>query len=195
MSFLRVVVDSLPLATVASAGREFLTARVGGTIVDDDYADLTVSSYNRTLESEPESLTWINQMPLRAGQCIEIAFLENGAESEPGKTFEELYPNHEGKIEPIDKASLFADIRKYPKLRNGYTLAYLSNSIANQTFATAPGDHGFLLNVLWNFHHPDRVSVSFHSYTISGVEAEEPAHYFVRERLGVGSSVKLQLVS
>jgi hypothetical protein len=194
--FLRISVDANLVAAVATEGRDFVTVLLGGTVVDDEYADLSVSAVASVSDQKPDHRTWIDQSPLIAGQCVEVELVEKATETGLGKSFDELYPNYNGShmTAPIDKASTIADIRKCPALRSGYKFAFTSSVGKVELFSTMTEDHGFSFNVLWTYRHPDRARVSLHSYTLAGIETDMPGHYFVRDTIGLGAGVKFRMV-
>jgi hypothetical protein len=193
--FLRISVDTKLVTTVATERRDFVTVRLGGTVVDDDYADLSVSAVVSASDRGPEHRTWIDQLPLTAGQCVDIDLVEEAIETDLGKSFGELYPNRSGShlTTLIDKASAIADIRKCPALRTGYKFAFTSSAGKVEHFSTMAEDHGFSFGVLWTYRHPDRARVSLHSYTLASIENDLPGHYFVRDTVGLGAGVKFRL--
>jgi len=197
MVFLRVLVDELDAAIVDTADREVVAVHVGGTRVDDDYADLSVSGGVYGHEGRSDHRIWVNQMPLRIGQTVVVELLEHGVGTGPGQTLEELYPDHKPEPSPasISRAELFDDLRRFPQLRSGYTVCLVPNDGNPITLVTTSAEHGFGFSALWNNLHPHRLSVSLHSYTIDSVEAEIPGRDAYRGKLELGSNVRLQLVA
>jgi hypothetical protein len=56
-------------------------------------------------------------------------------------------------------------------------------------------EHGFGFSVLWNSFHPDRVSLSMHSYTLDAIAAEAPGRSTSREKVPLGGAVRLELIA
>src|SRR5262245_27702262 len=129
MVFLRVLVDDVDVATVDTAGREVVAVHVGGTRVDDDYADLNVSGGVYNHEGKSDHRIWVNQMPLRIGQTVPVELLEHGIANGPGQTIEELYPDQSPRRLPTStsRAELFDELRRSPQLRSGYTVRLVPN--------------------------------------------------------------------
>jgi len=197
MSFLRVAVDGQPIASIATDGLEVVSVHVGGTRLDDEYADLNVSGGVYSGDRASDHRIWVDQMPLTAGQVLDVSLLERDTAVGEGRSIEELYPARETAEPPtsIDKAEFFADLRRQPQLREGFTVRLTSSVGTASMFSTTPDEHGFGFSVLWNNMHPERVSVSLHAYTIDSVESGEPGRDHVRERLPVGGTVRLELVA
>jgi hypothetical protein len=136
-------------------------------------------------------------MRLIAGQVVDVALLERDKAVGDGRSIEELYPASESVPvpTPIDKAEFFADLRRQPQLREGFTVRLTSSVGTTGMFSTASDDHGFGFSVLWNNMRPERVSVSLHAYSIDSMESGESGRDFVRERLPLGGTVRLELVA
>jgi hypothetical protein len=197
MVFLRILVDEIDVATVDTAGREVVAVHVGGTRVDEDYADLNVSGGVYGHEGQSNHRIWVNQMPLRIGQTVAVELLEHGIANGSGQTIEELYPDHKPELSPpsTSRAELFDELRRASQIRSGYTVRLVPNDGSPTTLVTTSAEHGFGFSALWNNLHPNRMSVSLHTYTIDGVEAEMPGRDTYRGKLGLGSNVRLQLVA
>jgi hypothetical protein len=117
MSFLRVAVDGQCVASIATDGREVVTAQVFGMRVDDEYATLSVSGGVYSGDGASDHRIWVDHVPLSAGQVVEVALLEHHTAVGEGRSIEELYPAREtvAPSTPADNAELFADLRPYPK--------------------------------------------------------------------------------
>jgi hypothetical protein len=195
MPFLNVSVDGIPIATVGTAGRGVVSVHVGGTRVDDDYADLSVSGgvYE---DDKTDHRIWVDHKRLSAGQVLEVAFSETGTDSGPGQTIQEIDPNHSSVEVPTDqdKAEMFAELRNAPMMRSGYTVECSSNAGTTTVCQTLPDEHGFGFSVLWNSHRPESASISVRSYTITSLENDGSMRYHCRERLRLGETVRLALV-
>ena len=197
MPFLRVAVDGQSVASIGTDGRELVSVHVGGTRVNDEYADLGVSGGVYSGDGASDHRIWVDQMPLSVGQVVEVALLEHDTAVGEGRTIEQLYPASENVAPPTsaDNAEMFADIRRLPQLREGFTVRFTSSAESAGLFSTTPDEHGFGFNVLWNSLHPERASVSLHAYTIDGVESGESGRVHVRERMPIGGTVRLELVA
>lgn len=195
MPFLTVRVDGRQLASVDTVGRTIVAVHVGGTRVDDDYADLSMTGgiYGEVTEHR----IWVDGISLVVGQVVEVEFSESGISSGAGQTIEELYPNQSPIKPPTgqENAEMFAELRGAAPLREGFTLEFVSSMGVTSVFRTDPMEHGFGFSVLWNDLHPERASVSLHGYTIGSVEQGAPGRYLVREKIMVGSTVRLALVA
>jgi hypothetical protein len=197
MPSLRVTVDGTPVATIATEGREVISLHVGGNRVDDGYADLSFSGGVYSVEGETYHRVWIDQMPLKAGQIVEVAFLEHGTDSGPGRTVEEIYPGHTRTDPPTtaESAELFAELRRAPMLRSGFTVSFSSSTAASGPVSTHPDEHGFGFSVLWNNLRPDTASASLHCFTIDYIQSQAPGRHIARERIAIGSTVRLDLIA
>ena len=196
MSFLRVTVDGQPVAVVDTEGRDVVTIRVGGSVIDDEYADLAVAAGTYPDSGENDYRIWIDQMPLTTGQFVEVAHLEDDLATGIGKTVEELYPDCPPEpAEPLDRSKLVESMRSSPRLRNGYVFEYASPSRPANQHTMESNEFGFGFNILWSSARPESASVSLNCYSIASFAAEEPGRTVLRERLTVGGRVSLRLVA
>jgi len=197
VSFLRVTVDKVEVATVDTSGRDVVAIHVGGTKVDDDYADLGVTGGIYDHEGKTDHRIWIEQMPLKLGQVVGVAFVERGIQTGEGRTLDELYP---GKSEartasPVDRAELAAELRQVAPVRAGFEVRLVLPDGSAATLSTKSNEHGFGFSVLWNSFHPDRVSVSLHSYTLESIATEAPGRSTAQEKVPLGGEVRLELIA
>jgi hypothetical protein len=195
MPAITVSLDGSTVATVCSAGYHILSVRVGGTRIDEDFADLDVTGGSYPEHGENVYLTWASVAPLKPGQILKVALLEVGSTSYPGKTIDELFPKEEPAMPVAFKptAEVLADARATPRLREGYAFRYSSSAGTSFHGRTASGDHGFGFSVLWNWLHPERAIVSLHSYTIDDLEHYRPMNDHVDEFIHFGQSVSLEI--
>jgi len=190
-----VAIDGNTIATVCTDGFNVMNVRASGTLVEEEVANLDLSGGSYPENGESTSLTWVNHVPLSAGQIITISFLESAQSSHAGKTIEELFPN-EARTEISDfkpTAEIFEEIRAKSKLRNKYIFHLKTSKGSNFDGGTKPGDFGFALSVLWNWLSPERASMSLHSYTLESIEMAGPVDYLFDERLYFGDSVSFSL--
>jgi hypothetical protein len=197
VSFLRVTVDRVDAAVIDTSGREVISIRVGGTKIDDDYADLGVTGGTYGQEGPTDHRIWIDQMALKVGQVVGVEFVEHGIQTGTGKTMIELYPAHSeaGTPRPLDRAGLAAELREMAPVRPGYEIRFVRSDGSAATLFTTPDEHGFGFSVLWNSLSPDRVSVSLHSYTLDSIVSEAPGRSTVREKMALGEAVRLELIA
>ena len=92
MPALEVSVDGVKIATVSTDGFDVMSVNVGGALIDDDLASLSVSGGSYPENGSPLSLWWVSELSLHAGQRVGVSFLEHGISSHPGQTVEELFP-------------------------------------------------------------------------------------------------------
>jgi hypothetical protein len=195
VSYLQIEIDGVEAATVDTDGRDVVVVRVGGTKADHDYADLGVTGGTYDSEGVTDHRIWVDQMPLRVGQAVSVAFVERGIQTGEGHRLSDLYPdsaNHDPA--PIDRVKLAEEERRAPKLRDRYEVRLAIGDGTSVVLVTGPDDHGFAFSVLWSKWNPARASVSLHSYTIESVANGEPGAYAVREKISVGEAVRLELV-
>jgi hypothetical protein len=198
MPAISVLLDGEPLVTVSTIGYDVVSVHVHGTRTDAEFATLDVSGGAYPATGEPMHLIWISSHELRPDQLIEVRFEEAGETSHRGKTIEELFPEEQAAEEPVDfkpTEAMFAELRGKPLLRNGYSFR-LRGSIG-EPFAgtTAPADHGFAFNLVWNSHRPQRASHSLHAYTLDELEKRSPLRDFIREYIEVPYAIALQIAA
>jgi hypothetical protein len=196
MPFIRVTVDGEILTSVATDGREVIAVDVGGTRVDEAYAEVSVSAGVYSTEVGKEHRIWIDQRPLRCGQLVEVALLESDTPIGGGRTIEDIYPQSEAASprQPTDLTALFAELRSRTTVRDGYILEFTTSHGQTGRFVTETNEHGFGFSVLWNNLHPSRASVSLHAYTIDDVEKREPGRSAFREYIELGTHAGLGLI-
>jgi hypothetical protein len=132
---------------------------------------------------------------LRPGQRINVVFVENGKSSHPGKAIEELFPD-EPSITRTDfkpTAEMFEELRAKPKLREKFSFRLFSSSGASFVGESAPSEHGFGFTVLWNSFHPERATVSLHTYTLESLETRSSLNYLFEEKIAYGGSIELHV--
>lgn len=197
MPALSVSIDGNPVATVCTDGYDVLSVRASGTRIDEDLANLEVAGGSYPEEGESTYLTWVSALPLKPGQLLTVSFFENAASSHPGKTIEELFPD-EKPSEVTDfkpTAEIFNDLRNMPILRDKFSFRFRSSLGTSFSGETTPEEHGFGFRVLWNSWHPERASVSLHSYTLDGLESRGPMNNHVKEHIQYGGAVHFELVA
>jgi hypothetical protein len=196
MPRLTVTLDGEHLATVPCDGFDVVTARISGTRIDEDFANIGVTGGSYPDEGESTYLTWVNELALRPGQQIHVTLLEAGTASHAGKTLEELFPEEEFEATP-DKFKptheMFDELRARPKLREGYAFHYHSTLGTQCTGRTGPEDHGVAFSVLWNSHCPECIGISINTYTIDSIEQRTSGTDHVREYLQIGQSATFQV--
>jgi len=197
MPFISITVDGTAVAVVDTKDRDIVTAHVGGSRDDDDFADLSVTGGVYDHEGTTEHLIWVDQMHLSAGQTVSVAFLAQAIPCGEGKTIEELYPDLAESRVPtaIDRAELADELRQLPLVRDGFTVRVVAPDGTAATHATAPDEHGFGFNVMWNYRHPERLTVSLTAYTIDSVASEAPGRTLENRKLALQGEMRLELVA
>ena len=71
----------------------------------------------------------------------------------------------------------------------------VSNDGAVSTHATAPEEHGFGFNILWNNRHPNRIAMSLNAYTIDTVAEEKPGRILANRKIPLHGEIRLELVA
>jgi hypothetical protein len=184
MPAIAVLLDHELLATVNTSGYDVVSVCVHGTRIDDGFATLEMSGGAYPDSGESTHLIWINSKELRPGQRVEVHFRETGETFPAGKTIRELFPEEQDGEEPVEfvpTEAVFAELRTRPLLRAGFSFE-LQGSAGN-SFAgrTAPEDHGFGFNLLWNSHRAQRAGYSLHAYTLDDLEQRTDVEDYVRE--------------
>lgn len=197
MPSLSVQLDGTFLARVNTDGYDVLSVHVHGTRIDDDSAELEMSGGSYPDGGESTHLIWINSMPLRPGQEVEVVFGEDGETSHAGKTIAELFPNENSEPEqPEDfrpTAEMFAELRAKRVLRDGYLLTLSASTGTVFVGRTENTAHGFGFTIVWNSHRPGRANLSLHSYTLENLEQKTPMLDHVREYIEPVQAVRLRV--
>jgi len=193
MPLISVKVDGFSIAAISTDGLEAVTINVGGACIEDEYADLTASGgiYSG---STADHRIWVDHVALRAGQVVEVDFLELGTPN--GDYRAAANPTRDpGDPIPSYGFDLFAEARTAPRLRSGYRVRLTRNEGDPITLTTNSDDHGFGFHILWNKMRPGNVSVSLESYSLESVESETAGRGTFRERVKVGSNYRLELLA
>jgi hypothetical protein len=196
MPCLRITLDEVLLAAVPCEGFDVITARISGTRIEGDFANIGVTGGSYPDEGESTYLTWVNELALLPGQRVCVTLSEEGAASHAGKTIEELFPDEDTEASTDDfkpTQEIFEELRAKPKLREGYAFRYHSTLGTQCAGHTKPEEYGFGFTALWNSHRPERISVSVNSYTIESIESRTPGTDHVHEYLQVGQSATIEV--
>ena len=197
MPILRIKIDGTVVVAVPTDQYEAVTARIGGTRDDEEFADLSVTSGTYRLASPQSHLVWVDAVRLSAGQTVEFQFADQGVTVGAGKPFD-LQQIADAPMEGAPEESLhqLANwLREQPWVRAPYRLQYGSSRSARLDYALAPTEYGFGLSALWSDLRPGRLSVSLHAYTIDSIERQEGGRDLVAERLAVGECCRVVLVA
>ncbi len=192
-----VAIDGSAIATVSMDEYNVINVRVEGTQLDEDIAHLELSGGCFPEQGESTHLTWINELPLRAGQVVTISFLEYAETSHAGKTIEELFPDEGPSKEATFKpySEIISELRAKPKLHSTYSFRLELSTGTVFEGETKLDDFGFALSVLWDWLSPERAKVSLHSYTLDSLETRGPVRDYLYERINFGDSVRFKLVA
>lgn len=199
MPALSVSIDGILVAVVSTEGNDVVSVRVSGTRLEEDLAHLELSGGPPPREGRSTHLTWVNSLPINAGQTITVSFLASGESSVPGLTIEEMFPGEEMPgTEDIDfkpNTDIFADLRSRHQFRDKWVLKLRSSNGLKFNGETNVDDHGFGFTVLWNSFYPERARLSLHSYTLEDLEKKGPMKYFAEEKLLLGGTVDLEVLA
>lgn len=190
MPAFKIDIDSQHLVTVSTEGLDLIAIRVAGHLTEDTLATLWVSGGSYPKEGESTYLTWLEDVPIKAGQLLTVTMLDSGTNSFSGKTIAELYPD-EISASPAAQQSIpemIAELRSKPLVRHGF--AFRLNSTSGTHYEGSSHDHGFALNVLWtSFRQAETARVSLHCCTLESLERKTPLNDYVQERVAPGDSI------
>ena len=197
MPALSVSIDGVTLATVSTDGFDVMSVSASGTRIDDGLATLDLSGGCYPEVGESIYLTWINDLPLQAGQVVTVTFLEAASSSHAGKMIEELFPDEPFPTQTDFKptAEMFTELRAMPVLREKFSFRLASSSGTDFVGESEPDEHGFGFTVLWNSSNPERARASLHSYTLDNLEARGPMNNHVEEKIYYGDWVQFELIA
>jgi hypothetical protein len=184
------------LAQVCTDGFEVMSVSVQGTCVEEELAELLMTGGKYPEHGESIYLTWVNSVPLQAGDLVEVTIQDEGETSYAGKTLAELFPEEAESCEEMNftpTPELFAELRARPRLRQGFRFQLETSRGTTYVGETSEPEHGFGFSVLWNSHRPRRASMSLHSYTIDSMEHRGPMRDHVREYLEPFTSVRFRV--
>jgi hypothetical protein len=184
------------LAQVRTDGFDVMSVEVSGTCIEDEVAELRMAGGKYPEGQESVYLTWIDSVPVKSGDLVQITIQNEGETSHAGKTLAELFPQDAEKIEQTDfrpTAEIFAELRSKKRVRTGFHFDLETSSGTAYAGETMPSEHGFGLTVLWNSHRPARASLSLHSYTIDSLEHRQPMRDHIREYIEPFTSVRFRV--
>ncbi|WP_322041478.1 hypothetical protein [Burkholderia diffusa] len=195
MPALEIMLDGITVVTVSTEELSMLTARVGGTLIDDVIASLNVSGGNYSQNGSSSHLTWIADTPLQAGQRIRVLFHQDGQSSHASKTIDELYPDEPplAQTDFTSTAEMFQKLRAMAKVREKFVIDLSASSGASFHGETTAGEDSFALSILWDSMHPERARVSLHSNSLENLEARGPLNYLFKADLSFGGFVELRI--
>ena len=118
MTYLRIAIDYIEVATVDTGGRDVVAIHVGGTRADEEYANLGVTGGIYDREGVTDHRIWIDQGSLRIGQAVSVAFVERGLQTGEGSRISDLYPDSVDRDPaPIDPVELAKEERQAARVR------------------------------------------------------------------------------
>ena len=173
-----------------------MSVSVQGTCVEEELAELLMTGGKYPEQGESVYLTWVNSVPLKAGDLVEVTIQDEGETSHAGKTLAELFPKEMENGEEMDftpTPELFAELRARPRLRQGFRFQLETSRGTTYAGETSEPEHGFGFSVLWNCHRPGRANLSLHSYTIDSMEHRGPMRDHVREYVEPFTSVRFRV--
>ena len=195
MPVVSVFLDGKKLVSVRTEENDVLSVCLGGTRVEDEFAELYMSAGSHRGSGESTHLIWLNSLSVLPGQLVKVELSEDGETSEVGKTIDELFPN-EKTDETFDfntTEEMFSELRARPARRPGFKFEVKHSAGPSASAETTPDQHGFGFSVLWNVHRPQRASVSLHTYSIDNMEQRTPMKYHLQEHLELGQSVSVKV--
>ena len=195
MASISVSLDGHLLVRVRTDNYDVVSVSASGTRVEDEFSELYISASSHPEHGESTHLIWLNSLVILPGQLVQVGFSKDGETTEAGKTIDELFPD-ELSSEPIDfkpTSEMFTELRARPSKRAGYRIAVELPSGTRMFTQTTPEEHGYGFSVLWNWLHPERASVSLHSYTIDSMEHKTPMQYHAEEHLHLEPSVNVTI--
>lgn len=197
MPALSVSIDGNLLATVCADGLDSLSVGVRGTLVDEEIADIDVHGGSYPENGDSTFLIWVGETYLQCGQVVTVSLLETASSTLQGKTIEEMFPDEQASIHTTFKPlpEMVEELRGRPKFREKFAFRLESSLGTKFVGETKPGEFGFAFSVHWNSFHPERASVSLHSYSLEDLEARGPLNYYASERICYGDSVRFELVA
>lgn len=194
MPTIQVELNGQTLAEVELVGLDLLTVQLSGDRISDGFASLDMHGGTYPDGAASTFLFWLADVPVDCGDELKVMFNPAGTSSHCGKTIDELYPGEPDHPDILaDAREHLLDLRGSPYLRKGYR--FKLNLPGQQQFVadSDPTDHGFGFSALWNWRHPERVSVSLHTYALDDLIERRPTRDIARHRLVAGETVVLQV--
>ena len=194
MPLLSVSVDGVQVAAVTTDGLDVLTANLGGTKIDEEFAHLELSGGKYPSEGESTHLIWLNGLVVKSGQRIRVEIDASGASSHAGKTINELFPEETEEPESSPLLSAVVDILEHrPKVRSDYHFAINASQGESCTARISLEEHGFGVSFLWNSVSADRVSASLHTYSLEQLRSGGGFTYHWRKHLRAGEWAEISI--
>lgn len=188
MPNLRVLVDGVEVAAVCTEDLHVLGASLSGTKIDEAFATLDMHGSRYPAEGESTYLIWLNHPPVEPGQTVRVEVSAPGSNSHAGRTIDELFPdgNEEPEEAALSPEEMLENLGKRPKVRSRYQFSVRSSAGEECTAETSAEDHGFSFSFLWNYHRPERVHASLHTYSLEQLRARSGFTYHWRAQLTEG---------
>jgi hypothetical protein len=195
MPALSISVDGKLVAEVPTAGLDVLSIRIGGTVKDDNLAEIDVSG-GAYPDSRPSTyLIWTDLLPVLSKQLISVIFKSEGTMSHEGRTIQEPHPDELGGGTPSPKTfeDRVNELRAMPSVRNSFSIrAQISNG-KSASFVTQPDEYAFSFLLLWNSQHPTRARLMLSTYDVDFLIKKAPSTSHLREYLAENESVELEV--
>lgn len=197
MPALSVTLNGEFLACVATDGMDVIDVCVSGALLGPEHATLRINGGSYADGQESQFLIWEDERTLVPGDAISVTFLADGANSRPGKTIEELYPDekptHQEPFAPSEQ--VVRELKQKPKVFESLAFEFIGSDGDSVRGKTAPEEHGFAFTVLWNSHRPQGARVSAHTYTLDSLIEKSGGKYHAEAKLEFGQRVTFKVLA
>ena len=195
MTTVLVKLDGQAIAGVITDYLHVATVDIEGVTFVDDYASLSVSGGTYFGDLSNDHRVWVSGLSLRAGQVVDVSFVKERVEIGTGKTTQNTPHRAENELQPIVKSDLEDEDRPLPRLRSGHTVRLTIDGRSPITLATKREEQGFRFLVSWNTVRSGKIEVVLGTYMLENTHPGAAGRDVVREKLSVGSNIRLELVA
>ncbi|PHV08610.1 hypothetical protein CSQ96_03445 [Janthinobacterium sp. BJB412] len=188
-----ISVNDKAVATVNTDGYQVLSIGVGGSLDREELATLDVSGGSFPADGPSTYLTWVQELPLLAGQRVVVEMREHGASSHAGKTAAELFPDEPpcSRTDFTLTDSMFEELARRPVFRDKLAFECQSMDGDRRAGRTVAEERNVRFNVLWNWLEPESARVAVRSYSLADLRGRRLGTRHMEERLRCGGAVSM----
>lgn len=196
MPHIAVDVNNVRITTINLASTRLMNVSVHGAL--DRALKAAVDAMGGSyVEGSSGHLSWLVDHPLQPGDIVCVHLNQDDAEGDPGKTFEELFPDEPPSTQTDFSISdtMAAEIRARPRRHAAFAVR-ASTSTGQQATATSDERNtDFRFSVLWDHFQPDQARVHLATYCLDHVLARMAGTTHLQTTIRAGESATFSLVA
>ena len=189
-----VALNGDTLVSVSADDLDLLTVLVHGDILGQALGSVDIYGGRYGQGDNNEHLIWINDREISADDVIDIAFADDVAPSQAGKTIEELFPEPGIKREPDRSMEEWVEeLSSRPKARKHFVFELGPPDADPVNVTTAADDYSYNLRVVWMSNRPDHARVSLTSNSLEKIANRQDGSKHAGFTLTDGQSLRVRV--